>query len=171
MARGFGNNPEPQAKTRDRELSDELVNGTFINQGNTKPSNLSTPTGMINIPTGTWKVIIPENSVSLTQEPVAYLTPNRAEPFLYWWNEPEAEGVDPRLVSRVEGYPHPLKQFLDNRKNIILGNRNNITSREQWRDPETWKMTVPELEDILDTRTDIPNFNLIALILDDDIEF
>ena len=152
MARGFGNNPEPQAKTRDRELYDEVVNGTFINKGNTKPSNLSTPTGTINIPTGTWKVIIPEeNSGSPTQGPVAYLTPNRAEPFLDWNEQPP------------EGYPHPLSQF--------LGNRNNITSREQWRDPETWKMTLPEFQTILDTRTDIPNFDFIALILNDDIEF
>ena len=163
FAGAFGNNPNLQAKTRAPELYNESINGVLINKGNTKPSNLSTQKGTINIPEWTWKVIIPENSVSLTQEPVAYLTPNRAEPFLYWWNEPETEGVDPSLVSPVEGYPHPLNQF--------LGNRSNITSREQWRDPETWKMTVPEFQKILDTRTDIPNFNFIALILDDDIEF
>ena len=153
FAGAFGNNPNPQVKTGVPELYNEEVNGSLINQGNTTPSKLSTPTGMINIPTGTWKVIIPENSVSSTQEPVAYLTPNRAEPFSDWSQHPDAPN-------------HPLNKFFDSENQ-----RADITSPEQWRDPETWKMTVPELEEILNNRPGIPNFDFIALILDDDIDF
>jgi DNA/RNA endonuclease G (NUC1) len=150
FAGAFGNNWEPQQKTRVPELWNKVENGEYINRKKTVPSNLSASTRQIHIPTWTWKAIIPENSFSPTVGPVAYLTPNTAEPVLDWSRQPDG------------GYPHPLNQF--------LGNRDNITSPEQWRNPETWKLTLPELRGILNDQTNLPKFEF-SWMIDEEIDF
>ena len=90
-----------------------------------------------------WKVIIPEE----TGASKAYLTPNTAEPYSDWSQHPN-------------GYKHPLNDF--------FGNRDNITTAQQWRNPKTWEIQIRQLESILDFEASLPSFNFLV---DDDIDF
>ena len=70
----------------------------------------------------------------------AYLTPNQAEPD--WSNVP------------AEGVTNPL--------NLFGINRPNITSYLKWRNTNTWRIALSELQNILNSQTDLPKFNFNA---------
>ncbi|MCC3482733.1 MAG: DNA/RNA non-specific endonuclease, partial [Microcoleus sp. PH2017_12_PCY_D_A] len=144
FAGAIGNNPNVQKKTNVPELLDDLFNGELINQGNTSPSNLSNR--QIHIPRWTWKTIMageqPGAEVTSSNiETFAYMTPNVAEPD---W------------TLSLDGVANPLNNnmfspFLDNV-------RPKITGKTDWRNPDTWRVTLPELTKILNERNRVRNY-------------
>lgn len=145
FAGAFGNNPNAQKKTNVPELLDDIFNGEYINQGNTSPSNLSNR--QIHIPTWTWKTIMaveqPGAEVTSSNiETFAYMTPNIAEPD---WNNVSSDGIASPLNNDV------FFPFLDS-------DRSNITNATAWRNPDTWRVTLPELTKILNERNRLRNY-------------
>jgi DNA/RNA endonuclease G (NUC1) len=137
FAGAIGNNPNVQKKTNVPELLDDLFNGAYINQGNTSPSNLSNR--QIHIPRWTWKTIMaveqPGAEVTSSNiETFAYITPNVAEPD---W------------TLSLDGVANPLNNevFVP-----FLNPRGNIANAAAWRNPDTWRVTLPELTGILNKR-------------------
>lgn len=144
FAGAFGNNDTPQPKTNVPKLLDLEVNEQYINMGNTNPSNLTSRE--IHIPRWTWKTIIAleQPGVDITSsnlESFAYITPNRAEPD---WNNVSSEGIANPL--------NVFSQFLNN-------NRGNITNPTDWRNPDTWRVTIPELTHILNERNRVRDYD------------
>ena len=145
FAGAFGNNPNAQKKTNVPELLDDIFNREYINQGNTRTSNLSNQ--QVHIPTWTWKTIMaveqPGAEVTSSNiETFAYMTPNTAEPD---WNNVSSDGVANPLNNEV------FAPFLKSA-------RSNITNATAWRDPETWRVTLPELTKILNKRNEVGNY-------------
>jgi len=145
FAGAIGNDPNPQKKTNVPELLDDILNGEYINQGNTSPSNLSNR--QIHIPRWTWKTIMaveqPGAEVTSSNiEAFAYMTPNVAEPD---WNNVSSDGVPNPLNNNV------FSPFLDSA-------RSNITNAATWRNPDTWRVTLPELTKILNERNKVRNY-------------
>ena len=143
FAGAVGNNSNAQKKTNVPELLDGVMNGVLINMGNTNPNNLSSK--KIEIPKWTWKTIIAveQPGADLTSsniEAFAYITPNTAEQD---WNNVSSDGIASPL--------NVFSQFLNN-------NRGNITNATAWRNPETWRVTLPELTNILNERNRSRNY-------------
>jgi endonuclease G len=144
FAGAFGQNSQPQKKTNVPELLDDVLNEQYINMGNTNPGNLVSQE--IHIPRWTWKTIIAveQPGVDITSsnlESFAYITPNRAEPD---WNNVSSEGIANPL--------NVFSQFLNN-------NRGNITNPTDWRNPDTWRVTIPELTHILNERNRVRDYD------------
>ncbi|MEG4310901.1 DNA/RNA non-specific endonuclease [Microcoleus sp. AT10_D2] len=134
IAGALGNNWTTQKKTNVPALLNQLTNnGIFINRGNTNPQNFE---NNIQIPEWTWKTImaLPKPNAEITSETLmfTFITPNRSEP---------------------ESWPqeHPLNQLLG-------GNRQPIESPEQWRNVATWRITLLQLQTLLNNRP-IPGSN------------
>ncbi|MCC3427705.1 MAG: DNA/RNA non-specific endonuclease [Microcoleus sp. PH2017_01_SCD_O_A] len=145
FAGAIGNNPNTQKKTNVPELLDDLFNGELINQGNTSPSNLSNR--QIHIPRWTWKTImaVEQPGVDVTSsniEAFAYMTPNIAEPN---WNNVSLDGIANPLNNDM------FSPFLDSV-------RSNI-KKTDWRNPDTWRVTLPELTKILNERNKVRNYD------------
>jgi DNA/RNA endonuclease G (NUC1) len=143
FAGAVGNNLNAQKKTNVPELLDDVMNGVLINMGNTNPNNLSSK--KIEIPKWTWKTIIAveQPGADLTSsniEAFAYMTPNTAEQD---WNNVSSDGIASPL--------NVFSQFLNN-------NRGNITNATAWRNPDTWRVTLPELTNILNERNRARNY-------------
>jgi endonuclease G len=91
----------------------------------------------IHIPEWTWKAILVLDTPGLDVQDVidnpsraktyAFITPNVAEPFEDW---------------NKKTIPHPLNPLLSE-------DRGDITTKREWRSPETWQVSVNELETIL----------------------
>ncbi|WP_293360085.1 MULTISPECIES: DNA/RNA non-specific endonuclease [unclassified Microcoleus] len=145
FAGAVGNNPNTQKKTNVPELLDDRFNGELINQGNTSPSNLSNR--QIHIPRWTWKTImaVEQPGVDVTSsniEAFAYMTPNIAEPN---WNNVSLDGIANPLNNDM------FSPFLDSV-------RSNI-KKTDWRNPDTWRVTLPELTKILNERNKVRNYD------------
>ncbi|MEB3827891.1 DNA/RNA non-specific endonuclease [Phormidium sp. CCY1219] len=139
FAGAFGNNDNSQPRTN----VPELLN-LNVNRGNTNPDNLVSQE--IHIPKWTWKSIIAleqpgADITSSNIEGFAYITPNRAEPD---WNNVSSEGIANPL--------NVFSQFLNN-------NRGNITNPTDWRNPDTWRVTIPELTHILNERNRVRDYD------------
>ena len=132
-----------QPKTRAPELLTEAPN-----QGNTDPTNLEA--NGIRIPGWTWKTILVSNQSSLGVQDVlgsyTYITPNIPEPYTDWSGKPAV--------------PNPLNQLLGE-------NREPITSAEQWRRPNTWKISINQLENLLNTQGSDTVFNFLSHLPED----
>ena len=144
FAGAIGNNSTPQKKTNVPQLLNVVEDEEYINRGNTTPSNLSNPP--IHIPTWTWKTIMaveqPGAEVTSSNiEAFAYMTPNIAEPD---WNNVSSDGIANRLNNDL------FSPFLDSA-------RSNITNATAWRNPDTWRVTLPELTKILNERNRLRN--------------
>ena len=103
----------------------------------------------IRIPGWTWKTILVFNKPGLGEEDVlgsyTYITPNTPEPFTNW----EGQSLE-----------HPLNQ--------LLGlNREPITSAEQWRRPNTWKISIEKLENLLNSQGSDLIFNFLSNLPED----
>ncbi|MEG3881501.1 DNA/RNA non-specific endonuclease [Microcoleus sp. herbarium7] len=118
------------------------------NQGNTDPRNFVA--NGIRIPGWTWKTILVSNQSSLGVQDVlgsyTYITPNIAEPYTDWSGKPAV--------------PNPLNQLLGE-------NREPITSAEQWRRPNTWKISINQLENILNIQGTDKVFNFLSNLPED----
>jgi endonuclease G len=144
FAGAFGQKSQPQKKTNVPELLDDVLNGEYINWGNTNPSNLVSRE--IQIPKWTWKSIIAVEQpgadiTSSNPEAFAYITPNTAEPD---WNNVSPEGIANPL--------NVFSQFLNN-------NRGNISNATDWRNPDTWRVSIPELTNILNERNRVRDYD------------
>jgi len=147
FAGAIGNNVEPQKKTNVPDLLNQIVNEEYINWGNTNPSSLSTRDREIHIPRWTWKTIMAVEQLgfdvtSSSIETFAYMTPNIAEPD---WNNVSSDGIANPLNNDV------FSPFLDSV-------RSNITNATAWRNPDTWRVTLPELTKILNERNRYRNY-------------
>ncbi|MEB3341221.1 DNA/RNA non-specific endonuclease [Okeania sp.] len=129
VAGSLGNDWSSQKKSNAPELLEKL-----INQGDTNPQKFN---NNISIPEWTWKnaIALPKPGMEVTSEAEAfvYITPNHAEP------------TDNELP--IE---HPLNQLLGEE-------RDPIESRDQWRNPETWRIGLQQLQDLLNSRKDPQN--------------
>ncbi|GGA44378.1 DNA/RNA non-specific endonuclease [Okeania sp. KiyG1] len=129
VAGSLGNDWSVQKKSNAPEL---LKNP--LNQGDTNPQKF---VNNISIPEWTWKsaIALPKPGMEITSEAEAfvYITPNHAEP------------EDNELP--IE---HPLNDLLNE-------DRGFIESREEWRDPETWRVSLQQLQDLLNSRKDPQN--------------
>ncbi|WP_293152804.1 MULTISPECIES: DNA/RNA non-specific endonuclease [unclassified Microcoleus] len=129
-----------QPKTRAPEALTEAPN-----QGNTNPTNLES--NGIRIPGWTWKTILVSNKSSLGVQDIlgsyTYITPNVPEPYTDW--------------SGKVAVQNPLNQLLGE-------NRDPITSAEQWRRPNTWKISINQLENLLNTQGSDKIFNFLSNI-------
>ena len=143
FAGAFGNNINAQKKTN----NPDLLSKTY-NEGNTFPNELVAQS--VSIPTWTWKTIIALSDTSAdtsadisssTVQILTYLTPNTAE--------------------QVNGVVNPLTASFGN----ILGIRPLITTSAEWRNPETWRISLGELELILNQNVQLPGgqqFNFLS---------
>jgi DNA/RNA endonuclease G (NUC1) len=136
------NNWSIQPKTRAPEELSQPGNG-----GNTNPTNLIN--NEIRIPGWTWKTILVLDKPGLAAEDVlgsyTYITPNIPEPSTNWEQPIE----------------HPLNQ--------LLGlNLPPITSAAEWRTPPTWKISIEQLETLLNSQggTDL-RFNFLSSLPQD----
>jgi endonuclease G len=132
-----------QPKTNAPELLTEPQN-----QGNTDPRNFVA--NGIRIPGWTWKTILVSNKSSLGAEDIlgsyTYITPNIPEPYRDWSGQPAV--------------PNPLNQ-------LLRENRDPITSAEQWRRPSTWKISINQLESLLNTQGSDKVFNFLSNLPED----
>ncbi len=103
-------------------------------QGNTSPNILNTRG--IKIPVATWKVVVTLNNNGEPVNVEAYITPNRAEPQSF----------------PIGGVTHPF--------NNLGIYRPNITSITAWRNPDTWRINLSQLQVFLN-RQSIPPTTLI----------
>ncbi|MEG3834403.1 MULTISPECIES: hypothetical protein [unclassified Microcoleus] len=71
------------------------------------------------------------------------MTPNIAEPD---WNNVSSDGVPNPLNNDV------FSPFLDSA-------RSNITNAATWRNPDTWRLTLPQLTNILNERNKVRNYD------------
>jgi endonuclease G len=132
VAGNYGTNWEPQKKSN--ALSSKYQGLTdsqaFQQQG-------------INIPTWTWKTILvldPSDSgvLDVTKDSRVYtfLTPNRAEPSAQDWTDAGQEGIEhpfSEIATKLQ-----LNRFVEPIKNVT-----------EWRDPQTWLVTIEELQNLL----------------------
>lgn len=144
FAGAIDNNSNPQKKTNVPQLLNMVQDGELINQGNTIPSNLSNR--QIHVPTWTWKTIMAVEQpgaevISSNIETFAYMTPNVAEPD---WTL-SLDGVANLLNNDV------FSPFLKL--------RGNIDNAAAWRNPDTWRVTLPELTNILNERNRLRNYD------------
>ncbi|MCC3570144.1 MAG: DNA/RNA non-specific endonuclease [Microcoleus sp. PH2017_40_RAT_O_B] len=144
FAGAIGNNPNPQKKTNVPQLLNMVQDGELINQGNTIPSNLSNR--QIHVPTWTWKTIMAVEQpgaevISSNIETFAYMTPNVAEPD---W------------TLSLDGVANPLNNDVFS---PFLKLRGNIDNAAAWRNPDTWRVTLPELTNILNERNRLRNYD------------
>lgn len=103
--------------------------GSYLYRGNTVPSYLSQFQRQINIPTWTWKVVVPIDNNDTPTGAFAYLIPNEAEPISDWNQVP------------IGGVAHPFSR---------LGiYRPNIKTALDWRKTNTWRIDLSELQNIL----------------------
>lgn len=118
------------------------------NQGNTDPRNFVA--NGIRIPGWTWKTILVSNKSSLGAEDIlgsyTYITPNIPEPYREWSGQPAV--------------PNPLNQLLG-------GDRDPIESAEQWRRPNTWRISINQLESLLNTQGSDKVFNFLSNLPED----
>lgn len=132
-----------QPKTRAPEALTEAQN-----QGNTNPTNLEA--NGIRIPGWTWKTILVSNKSNLGVQDIlgsyTYITPNIPEPYTDWSGQPAV--------------PNPLNQLLGE-------NRDPITSAEQWRTPSTWRISINQLESLLNTQSSDKVFNFLSNLPED----
>ncbi|MCC3531588.1 MAG: hypothetical protein JGK21_04165 [Microcoleus sp. PH2017_22_RUC_O_B] len=132
-----------QPKTRAPEALTEAQN-----QGNTNPTNLEA--NGIRIPGWTWKTILVSNKSNLGVQDIlgsyTYITPNIPEPYTNWIGQPAV--------------PNPLNQLLGE-------SRDPITSAEQWRRPNTWKLSINQLESLLNTQGSDKVFNFLSNLPED----
>nr|WP_228042446.1 MULTISPECIES: DNA/RNA non-specific endonuclease [unclassified Tychonema] len=132
-----------QPKTRAPEALTEAQN-----QGNTNPTNLEA--NGIRIPGWTWKTILVSNKSNLGVQDIlgsyTYITPNIPEPYTDWNGQPAV--------------PNPLNQLLGE-------NREPITSAEQWRTPSTWKISINQLENLLNAQGSDKVFNFLSNLPED----
>ncbi|MEG4445728.1 hypothetical protein QUB47_27860 [Microcoleus sp. AT9_B5] len=75
-----------------------------------------------------------------------YITPNIPEPYTDWNGQPAV--------------PNPLNQLLGE-------NREPITSAEQWRTPSTWKISINQLENLLNAQGSDKVFNFLSNLPED----
>ena len=117
------------------------------NQGNTNPRRLVN--NGIRIPGWTWKTILVFNKPSLAAEDIlgsyTYITPNIPEPYTNW----DGQSIE-----------NPLNQLLDL-------NRRPIRSAEQWRRPNTWKISIQQLENLLNTQGNDLTFDFLSSLPED----
>jgi DNA/RNA endonuclease G (NUC1) len=132
-----------QPKTNARELLTQPPN-----LGNTDPTNLEA--NGIRIPGWTWKTILVSNQSSLDAQDIlgsyTYITPNIPEPYSEWSGQPAV--------------PNPLNQLLGE-------NREPITSAEQWRRPNTWRISINQLQNLLNTQGSDKVFNFLSNLPED----
>lgn len=142
VAGGYGSNPEPQ-RYNHRSRPDRLTDPTKL-----------TSVG-ITIPEWTWRAALVldqmnqgPNDVTATTVTYAILTPNRVEPDHAPTNsdgsvERDADFANPEL--------HPFNQLLGS-------NRPAIVNKAEWRNWNTWRLTVDEIEALtkLDLFRNIP---------------
>ncbi|MCY7385283.1 MAG: DNA/RNA non-specific endonuclease [Microcoleus sp. CAN_BIN18] len=132
-----------QPKTRAPEELTQLPN-----QGDTNPTNLEA--NGIRIPGWTWKTILVSNQSSIDAQDIlgsyTYITPNIPEPYTDWSGEPAVA--------------NPLNQLLGE-------NRDPITSVEQWRTPSTWKISITQLESLLNPPSSGKIFNFLSNLPED----
>ncbi|BAZ46381.1 DNA/RNA non-specific endonuclease [Chondrocystis sp. NIES-4102] len=119
----------------------------------TRRGGLTTPSILdsrgIQIPSWTWKTAVVLDrpglgieDVSATTPTHAIITPNTPEPTLTEFNN--------------GGVQHPLDTIIP-----LDSPRSNITSQAQWRNWETWRVTVDQLEDLLRTTPGLSTFDLM----------
>ncbi|NEP80632.1 MAG: DNA/RNA non-specific endonuclease, partial [Okeania sp. SIO3B3] len=129
VAGSLGNDWSSQKKSNAPELLKEP-----LNQGYTNPQKFN---NNISIPEWTWKsaIALPKPGMEITSEAEAfvYITHNHAEP------------TDNELPIK-----HPLNELLNEE-------RGPIESREEWREPETWRVGLQQLQDLLNSRKDPQN--------------
>lgn len=122
------------------------------NGGNTNPTKLMN--NKIRIPGWTWKTILVLDKPGLGAKDVlgsyTYITPNIPEPYIDW----EGKSIE-----------HPLNQ--------LLGlNLPPITSAAEWRTPPMWKISIEQLETLLNSQgtdsqgTDL-RFNFLSSLPED----
>ncbi|MEZ2232067.1 DNA/RNA non-specific endonuclease [Microcoleus sp.] len=132
-----------QPKTRAPEALTEAQN-----QGNTNPTNLEA--NGIRIPGWTWKTILVSNKSNLGVQDIlgsyTYITPNIPEPYTNWIGQPAV--------------PNPLNQLLGE-------SREPITSAEQWRRPNTWRISINQLENLLNAQGSDKVFNFLSNLPED----
>jgi endonuclease G len=117
------------------------------NQGDTNPTNLID--NEIRIPGWTWKTILVLDKPGLGAEDVlgsyTYITPNIPEPYTNW----EGQEIE-----------HPLNQ--------LLGlNLPPITSAAGWRRPASWKISIEQLETLLNSQGTDLRFNFLSSLPED----
>ena len=132
-------------KTRAPELLTEAEN-----QGNTNPINFVA--NGIRIPGWTWKTILVSNQSSLGIQDVlgsyTYITPNIPEPYTDWSGQPAV--------------PHPLNQLLS-----LDSPRPAIESAQVWRSPSTWRISIDQLQKLLNTEGTDKVFNFLSNLPED----
>ncbi|MEA5471931.1 putative Ig domain-containing protein [Spirulina sp. 06S082] len=143
---------------------EENISNMLPIDGSTKPNELkfkhpnnpsSTKNRELYIPRFTWKTMLAVDSPSMLIEDVnaqnakiyTFLTPNTPEP--------------PKSTNWSEGIQHPFED--ENMKFAgktvsewlnLKGQFEKITSIEQWRSPNTWRISVDQLEYLLKSNTD-----------------
>ena len=149
IAGHFGNDWTQKAITNSHELLSQ-TNPNRNYQGNINSTNFQQ--NQINIPEWTWKTYVmidPGAEIDLNAEIRTYLTYNGPEP--NQWSQGQ------NLNSSVS---HPFNSL------GIFGNNNNIDGRLKWRfDPNTWTLSLNQLETILNQNVNLPQgqrFNFLS---------
>jgi endonuclease G len=141
VAGSHGTNQQPQKRSNAREdkFPGETNSAELVKNG-------------INIPTWTWKSILVldrpgQGSPNVTKDTRVhtFLTPNRAEPSAQDWANAGEQGI-----------MHPFYE-IGEKLNLerVLTPIKNVT---EWRDPNTWMVSIKELENLLQGK----NINLLS---------
>ncbi len=117
------------------------------------PGNISTPAlenNEVRIPGWTWKTILVADKSGREVEDLlgiyTYMTRNIPEPYLNWDGQ------------QIE---HPLNDLLGS-------NRAPITNARQWRSPRTWRLSISQLENLLNGQEINLNFDFLSNITNEE---
>ncbi len=118
------------------------------NRGNIRTQALEN--NGVQIPGWTWKTILVANQPgSGAEKPLGsytYMTPNIPEPYLNWDGQ------------QIE---HPFN-------NLLGSNLDPITSARQWRSPRTWRLSISQLENLLNGQEINLNFDFLSNITEEE---
>jgi len=117
------------------------------------PGNISTQAlenNGVRIPGWTWKTILVANQPGREVQDLlgsyTYMTPNIPEPYLNWDGQ------------QIE---HPFN-------NLLGSNLDPITSAQKWRSPRTWRLSISQLENLLNGQEINLNFDFLSNITDEE---
>ncbi|WP_460202278.1 DNA/RNA non-specific endonuclease [Scytonema sp. NUACC21] len=137
VAGSFGRNQQPQKR------SNAIADRSGFS-GNTNSQALDS--NGINIPTWTWKTMLVLdrpglgiNDVNSNTKVYTFLTPNRAEPSKQDW-----------INAGTQGILHPFYELTNLQLNRTVA---RIMNRDEWRDPNTWLVSIEELESVLRSKS------------------